>query len=381
MTAYAVRVGTTSSPPAFVPGETMPFYEHTEALDGAKNVGNYPNSAFGYTPTTYTGTITNGVATLTNGATYENILFPCVVDMRNSEHLINCRIVVPASYTTTADTIKACVQMLNGAGNSNPRLTNTEIHNRAQRPMNGISGRNGTCRQVVITGCVDGWSTSGAGGAPKLGVAFTIYDSVCTESAWWYSPTVNPDIHGSDTQSHGDCFQHGDATLKLYIENTALGAYVSEIIGTGTPGSGSETNPYVPTNYNYIQSQATLEGWRSSLCSYMTTPSQSMRGIARRLPSSGGSLAAGMINRDNVELVHCWIGGGLAMINAEDNNLPTSMNVRIRDTTFFNDMKNGHTGGDPLDKGDAVLIDTGKALAQFSGNQFFDGTAVTITYK
>lgn len=361
--------------PVYVPGVSIPFYEpYSDLALAPKNVGNKA----GVTLTTYTGTITNGVASLTDGATYTNILFPCVVDIKNSERLINCRIVVPATYITTADSIKACVRTLNGGTNSAPYLEDCEIHNRAQRPMNGISGRNTTMRRTVITGCVDGWSTSSAGSSPQL-YGFDIADCIQPDSAWWYSSTANTDIHTSDTQSHNDGIQHGVSTLRTDVFNTVIGQYVSEIIGTGTPGSGSDAgNTYVPTNYNYIQSQVTQEGWRNTYANTFSTPSQSMWGRSHRLVTSGGSQAAFMINRENFHADKCYIGGGLAAINLMDSNLPTSMDVDITNCVFYNDMRNS-AGRAATTKGIAAQATAGKTLT-WSGNTWFDGTTANITY-
>jgi ABC-type multidrug transport system fused ATPase/permease subunit len=129
--------------------------------------------------------------------------------------------------------------------------------------------------QVVITGCVDGFVDSTGGSAPQ-NYGFHIVDSIVADSAWWYTPTVNSIIHPSDTQSHGDGVQKS-STLAVTIENTTLLGYISDVIGTGTPGSGSDAgNTYVPaTGYNFIATQAQMETWRSTYGSYLTDPAQS----------------------------------------------------------------------------------------------------------
>lgn len=358
----------------FVPGLSEPFYAVSDSFATSKNVG----VKSGANLVTYTGTITNGVAQLADGGIYENILFPCVVDLRNGETLRNCRIVVPPTYTTS-DSIAGCVRCLNGGTNTGATLENVEIHNRAQRPLNGVVGRNMDISQVVITGCVDGFVDSTGGSAPQ-NYGFHIVDSIVADSAWWYTPTVNSIIHPSDTQSHGDGVQKS-STLAVTIENTTLLGYISDVIGTGTPGSGSDAgNTYVPaTGYNFIATQAQMETWRSTYGSYLTDPAQSKYGKAHRLPSSGGSLAALMVNRDNLTVDRCYFGGGLIAINLLDSNLSSNMNVSITNCTFANDMKNGHTGGVASVKGHAVAVTAGKTLAAFTGNAWTDGSAVTIT--
>lgn len=344
----------------FIAGVTEPQFGLT-SMTG--NVGNTP----GVNLTTYTGTITNGVAQL-SAPLYENILFPCVVDIRANTTLRNCRIVVPKTYTAS-DSIAGAVRSLIGSAVTDVLLEDCEIHNRAQRPLNGIVGRNITVRRSVITGCVDGFSDS-TGGDSTMSYGFRIYDSIVADSAWWYTPTVNPIIHPSDTQSHGDGIQKG-TTLTTTVENTVFAAYISELVGTGTAGSGSETNSYVPASgYNFIATQAQMETWKNTFGNLATNPAVTRGGVARRLPSSGGSLAAAMVNREGVSFTHCYFAGGIATINLMDSNLPASMNVTITNSKFWNDSKNGV----------AIQIATGKT-ATLSGNTWaIGGGSVSPTY-
>lgn len=361
----------------FIPGQTVPFYEITDDFTGQRNVG-----AFG-SLTTYTGTITNGVAQLTDGALYENILFPCVLDIRSPVTLRNCRIVVPKSYVAV-DSIKACVRVINGTNTDNVVFENVEIHNRAQRPFNGVAGRNLTMRRCVVTGCIDPLSESTGGSAPSVsGKSFTVEDCWLGSAAWWYSPTINSDIHGSDTHSHSDITQKSSGTLAQTFTNSVLAAYADPLIGTGTPGSGVDAgNTYVPpSGYNYIASQAQMESWRAARLAYRSNPAQSMYGVAHELPTAGeGSFAAVMFNADNALFTRCRFGGGVATINALDTGLPTTMAGGFVDCVFFNDMVNGPGSRttDPSVKGYAVLGQTGKNWAQFTGNTWSDGSAVSI---
>lgn len=365
---------------AFVPGVTEPFYTIASDYSGARNVGTKAGVAL----TTYTGTITDGVAQLTDGAVYENILFPCVLDIRSAVTLRNCRIVVPKTYVA-ADSIKAVVRCLNGAATDNVVFENVEIHNRAQRPFNGISGRNLTLRRCVITGCIDPLSESAGGSAPLTsGKSFTVEDCWLGAAAWWYSSTINSDIHGSDTHSHSDITQKSSSTLAATYTNTVLGAYADPLIGTGTPGSGSDAgNTYVPpSGFNFIAAQSQMEAWRATHLAYRTTPAQSMYGVAHELPTAGeGSFAAVMMNADNALFTRCIFGGGVVTVNASDTSLGTTMLGGFVDCTFFNDMVNGpgSRSTDPAVKGYAILGRTGKDFASFSGNEWFDGTAVAIT--
>ena len=360
----------------FIPGVSEPFYEVKADSSGRRNVGTSPNVPL----TTYTGSIVDGVAQLQDGALYENILFPCVLDIRSPVTLRNCRVVVPSSYTTTADSIKACVRVLNGANTTNVLIENCEIHNRAQRPLNGITGRNYTMRRTVITGVIDGWSDAAGGSAPQ-GWGYVVEDCIVPAIAWWYSSTINPDIHSADRGSHSDVFQKTTA-LQGTVRNSVLLAYIDELIGTGTPGSGRDAgNPYVPPGFDYTASQSQMEAWRAEFTE-MTVASQTKGGVSRRIAGvAGGSLAAVMVNAGALDLDKCQIAGGTVGINAADTALPTVIDMRITDNVFWNDMLNGpgSRSTDPTLKGYAVLTRTGKSFEAFTGNEWSDGTAVAIT--
>lgn len=352
----------------FMPGVTVPFYEETLTLDGAKNVG--LNPAVPLTP--WTGAVTNGLAQVTAAGLYENIHFQSFVEVRAEATFRNCRFDLPYAITRT-DIVKSIVQILNGANSTGIVFENCEIHNLAQRPMNGIMGRNFVMRRSVVTGCIDPWSDSAAGGAPNTGYAFTIEDCIAPTVAWWFSPTSNPDIHNPDTGSHSDVIQKA-TTLQCRVFNSVLGAYVSERIGTGTPGSGADAgNPYrPPSGYAYITDQAQMNAWRAQH-TLMTTPSQTMGGVARRL-ASNGSLAGVMLNDGYIEVDQCYIGGGTVGINAADASVPYGT-VKIDRTTFWNDMLNGPgaRSSDPTVKGYAVLAQAGATFGSFTGNRSFDG--------
>lgn len=343
---------------SFIPGVTEPQFD-LASMSG--NVG-----ATGPL-TVYAGPIEDGVAKL-NGALYENTLFPCVIDIRATSVLRNCKVVVPETYVE-ADSIAGAVRALIGSGVETILLEDFEIHNMSQRPLNGVVGRNVTIRRAVVTGCIDGFADSTSGDSPQ-NHGLRIYDSIVAESAWWYTPTVNPIIHPSDNQSHGDGIQKG-TTLPAIIENTVFAGYLSDRIGTGTPGSGSEANPYVPASgFNFIATQAQMEAWKDEYGNLLTDPAETRGGTARRLPSSGGSLAAAMVNRDGARFTHCYFGGGVASVNLLDTNLPSAMNVTIEDSKFWNDSKSGG----------AILIPRGKT-ATITGNTWaIGGGEVSPTY-
>lgn len=366
--------------PAFIPGVTFPYYipgSSADSIGSAQtNIGNRETRQNGVELTTWTGTLTGGVIRVTEDA--ENMLFPGVVDLRNGARLTNCRIVVPSTYTQS-DSIRACVRsLLGGAASSGQGLYNCEIHNRAQRPMNGVVGRNLEIHETVVVDCLDGFVDSTAGDAP-LNFGLIIHDSVVTDLAFWYTSTVNGIVHGSDTISHNDAWQKS-TTLWSEGHNVTLEAYLSPRIGTGTPGAGSETNPYVPeSGFNFITPQATQEAARASRVALFPTSDQTRYGVARLIGTANHSQAGLMVNRDGflLDKGH-FSGGGQAAIDMTDVNLPSSMNIRITNSDFSNDMKNPNISRGAT-KGYVALVRTPKTLVEWSGNEFTDGTPATIT--
>lgn len=350
----------------FVPGVTEPFYEVKADYSGKRNIGTRPGTGF----TTYDGPIVGGVAQLLDAGLYEDLIFPCVVEPRAAVTLRNCRVIVPPTYTTTSDSIKAAVRCLNGTNTTNILIENCEIHNRAQRPLNGITGRNYTMRRTAITGVIDGWSDAAGGSAPQ-GWGYVVEDSMVPSIAWWYSPTINSDIHSSDQGSHSDVFQKTTA-LQGTVRNSVLCAYVDDLIGTGTPGSGRDDgNPYVPPGYDYNASQSLMEGWRTSF-TRMSDASQTKYGVSRRLATEG-SLAPVMVNAGALDLDRCQIAGGTVGINASSTSLPTVIDMRLTNNTFWNDMANGHERSgvyNAANKGHAILSRAGKSFEAFTGNRW-----------
>lgn len=353
----------------FIPGVSRPFYEQSDDFSGNKNVG-----AFGQM-TPYAGTITNGIATLsTANAVYENVLFPCVIDIRANVSLINCMQIVPKTHTYPSS-IKACIQILNGAQN-NVVIEDMEIHNRAQRPFNGIAGRNFTMRRTVITGTIDGWSDSAAGGSPQV-YGYVVEDCIMPATAIWYSSTINPDVHGSTPHSHSDVFQKY-TELQGTVKRSVLLSYADEYIGTGTPGSGSETNPYVPpSGYNFIRPQAEMEALRDQQINKWTTPSQTYTGKSQRM--SAGSMAVLMLNRGQLDLDDCILDGGSVAVNAVDLNSGSPITCRLTNNQFWNAMTNGPGSRttNPLVKGNSILTTNQRSFELLTGNAWFDGNPLT----
>lgn len=378
MVAYSVTVGRIPTE-EFIDGVTEVRYIPNVNLDAAeKNIGNKP----GVTRTTQSGTSFGVTQTTLN--LYENKDFVnTVVDVRGTGviRFRNCRITLGNGYTLV-DSIGAVVRVLNGSGVTEVIFEDCEIHNRCQRAFSGMSGRNITLIRTVITGGADLFRDVPAGtGSMGATYGYKAYDSWFGDFAWWRTPVVNSEIHPSSLQVHADGGQIG-STLGSELHNCTFAMYVSEFVGTGTPGSGSDAgNPY---SANYIVDQATMESWRATHCSTFTDPALSPDGLSHRLPNGneGCSVAAVMINRSPVVIDGGHSYGSFIPINASDTNLPNPVtNVTVEAMTFHNDMRNPTGRGSS--KGHAIGTRTGRTYniptTGSRRNLWQDGTTVTPT--
>lgn len=371
----AYRYGTVSPVPlgaAFQPGITMPEYTPHIDLDAApKNIGNLP----GVARSEYGATVDGGVTQLGAAMTISNTNFTnTVVDVRANITFNNCRFTL-TSYTP-ADSIGALVRLLNGTGLTNVVFNDCEFHVRCQRVMNVISGRNTTFNRCVMTGGVDGISLSPAGGAPQS-YGVKVNDCWIGDHAWWHWSTTGV-VHPSDTETHNDGIQVATA-LGTEVNNTFFGIWPSEFVGTGTPGSGSETNP--SSSEPYITTQATMDGWRTTYLNRITRNDQSFGGVGRK-STTGGSWSGIMLNQTNVTADHCWFSGGTVHINAVDSILSGKTVGSFTRNTHWNDMTAGHSLTTTA-KGTAVYTRSDSTVTiPTSGTQknvWFDGVTLIPT--
>lgn len=370
-----VNLATSEPLTTFIDGVTMPYYVETLDFTGSRNVG----IPAGQTLVPYSGNgAGNNVIQLTAGGLVENVLFRGVVEVRAPTTFVNCRFMIDSAFTRTDLSTKSVVQVLNGANARDVHLQNCEIHVRAQRPFNGIQGRNFTMDKCVITGANDAFSESANGSAPNTGFGFEATNCCVPSLGWWYSSPANLDIH-SDTGAHVDAMQK-ETLLTVKLTNCTLAAVASEIVGTGTPGSGRDAgNTYVPgSGADYTANQAQMEAWREQF-SFWTTPSQSMHGVSRRLMTAG-SMACIMGNDGNLTLDHCWFSGGTVQINAEGATGSIATSIHIKNSVHWNDMLNGpgSRATTPTVKGHAVIFHTGETFGTFTNNKWFDGTDIVI---
>lgn len=352
----------------FTPGVTMPHYIPSLDIDAAvKNIGNLP----GVNRSEFVGTVGGGVSQLDLSKTYTNTNFTnTVVDIRANMTFNNCRFTL-TSYTPV-DSILALIRCLNGNSVTNVVFNDCEFHIRSQRSMNVLSGRNVTLNRCVLTGGSDGLSQSAAGSATQS-YGFAVNDCWIGDHSWWYWTSTGV-VHPSDTQTHNDGIQTS-AELGVTAYNTFFGTWPSEFVGTGTPGSGSESNTWAGP---YVTGQSTMEGWRAAYLNKYTRADQSFGGVPRR-SSTGGSWSGIMVNRRPINIDRCWFSGGTVQVNASDATLSGKDIGSVTNCHHWNDMTGGHSLASTA-KGVAIYVRNDASLtAPTSGatqNKWYDGTTV-----
>jgi len=353
----------------FISGVTMPFYDINT---GEKNIGNLP----GVTLDVYNNDPGDGVLQI-NGGTYTNVNFGNrILDIRASTTFNNCRI---ALTNNTDTTIKQAIRILNGGANL-VTFNDCEIHNYDQYIRDGFQGRNAVFNRCIVSGFVDGIDSATSGAAPQ-GFSPIINDSWIGNLAWWYSPTAAV-VHSSDYQTHNDCSQVQMPGMEWH--NVFFGIWPSELVGTGTPGSGSDTGNTHATAYRYTQAQS--ESYRTTFLNKLSAANQSFDTVPRK-SSTGGSWAGIMGNTGggttlNLVVDHCWFSGGTVQINVSDDNL-TGTVASVKRSTFWNDMSGGHSLPYTA-KGVAVYCKTGVTIDMpttgSDKNLWFDGSIVSPNY-
>lgn len=198
--------------------------------------------------------------------------------------------------------------------------------------INAVQGHNMTVYRCKIQGTTDGIN-------PTSGGNVKIHGNYISDLAWLAAESGGI-VHPSDVQTHSDCIQifYNGAE----IIGNFLGAYPSVVVGTGTPGSGTDTGN--PTGW-YTQAQA--EARRAQLLgSSWTNPVKSYDGISHENGGdvtgmmcnvAAGSTALNLIVEDN------WFGGGNVGVNGLATNLTDPLGA-FRRNRFFADMKTQHAG-------------------------------------
>lgn len=373
---WRIFQGYGEAPSLFIPGETMPFYEVTSDFSGNKNVGNLP----GVPLTLWQGSLGTGntINIDTPGAVYNNINFANrLIDVRENSTFNNCRFMLTQNDQGGQ---QDQVRLLNGNFTS-VVFNDCEFHNRAQISKNGLFGRNFVVNRSVFTGHVDGVNNANTGGAPIV-TAGEVNDCWIGDHAWWSTTGATGIVHPSDDQTHNDGSQTTVANMKW--NNCFFFTWPSDYVGTGTPGSGSETNTYGGA---YIYDQATMNSLRATHTLTSPRADQTFGGVTR-VPLNGsfasimGTLSSGTQLQHEVD--HCYFSGGSVQINYSNSSL-TGNAGHIHQCIFWNDMTLGHTNP-TTNKGTAVYVKTGLTLdmptsgSDPDANHWFDGTVASPSF-
>lgn len=355
------------------PSGSMPIYIPNVNIDSAvKNVGNLS----GVLRTPYGATVTGGQTNLNSAITIENTDFiNTFVDVRAGVTFKNCRFHVDNFTGALPSMVRSILG--NGVVANSIVFEDCEFHNRAQRLTNTFQGRNAIFRRCVFTGGVDGIAVVRQSGSIETNYqptgTVTVEDCWIGDHGWWYHPTPGV-IHSNDNQPHIDGIQIQTAGPTVNVSNTFFGTWPSEFVGTGTPGSGSETNPYSST-YTDV-SQATMNSWRETYLNMNSRADQSFNGVSRKSSSGGGSWACVMINHPGIELNGCWFSGGGVHINAADSSLDGQNAGSVIDCISWNDMSLGRPQSSTT-KGPVVYRRSATTVAT-TGSKFWDDASIVV---
>lgn len=192
------------------------------------------------------------------------------------------------------------------------------VENVAQsiRGRTGIMGWNVRIERTRVRGFVDqlGFYVPGSPGVGGLPLGVLVLDTFLGEMAWCQHPTGGV-VHLSDMKTHCDCVQFQGGYGARLINVVVIARY-STTVGTGTPGSGSDTgwagSPYTQAEAEALR-YATV--FQSGILSNPAT-----RGYAL-----GGSISGIMVNTSNdkgltvgMELAWVYGAGGAYWLNAGD---------------------------------------------------------------
>ncbi|MGB4762255.1 MAG: hypothetical protein WBP12_02755 [Candidatus Saccharimonas sp.] len=304
----------------FVLGVTMP----TKANSGVPS---------GTTLSTYdpSGTLRSLVVS-TPGTTFTNVDFGNVkVAVRAANvSFIRCR------WTITDSVNSAAIIYTVDAAVANCLISQCDLVNLDQKAnINANQGHDMTVYRCKVQGTTDGIDPSGGGNVKIRG---NYISDLC-----WLAADTNGVVHGSDVQSHSDCIQIMYAGVEII--GNFLGAYPSLVVGTGTPGSGTDTGNtsgwYTQAQANARRAQLLGSSWTNASRSYDGV-SHENGGVITPLMCNvaTGSTALNLVVEDN------WFGGGVVGVNGLATNLTSPMGVFNRNR-FFADFKT-QSGGRPV---------------------------------
>lgn len=276
-----------------------------------------------YDPSGTLRTVTITTPTTFTNMDFGNVMFIC----QAPTSFRRCRWYITDSGTATN---RAIVNFDSTAANGS-LVEQCDMINVDQKGYNinaAIRGRGFTAFRNKIRGTMDGIR-------PNLGGGWKIWGNSIWFLGWWAAPSNNL-VQPNDVQTHSDGIQttYGGGEI---IGNSVL-AYPSTIVGTGTPGSGTDTG-YPGTFYTQAQANAR----RAELIGVTwSDPAKSYGGIAREnggdttplmLNVASGPTAMDLVVEDN------WFGGGPVHVNGLATNLTDPLGA-FRRNKHFDDTKN-----------------------------------------
>ena len=246
------------------------------------------------------------------------------VDVRSPGVVFDtCRWVVTANRSQTA-----MVRLDQASPGGDTLISQCTIINEDQLgyQYNAIQGHDFTAYRCLIMGTVDGVR-------PNLGGNVKVHGCFIGYLGWWGTEDGKPSLN-SGYQSHSDCIQTTYGGVEII--GNSLWAYPSMTVGTGTPGSGTDTG--TPDGW-YTQAEA--EARRAASQAGWTDGAQSADGESHWY---GGIVNPLMCNRAtgpfalNLLVTDNWFAGGQVHVNGLNDNLESPLGTFKRNR-HFNDAQ------------------------------------------
>lgn len=282
--------------PTFVLGETMPTPENSGVLDGVTLT---PYDSDIATPRT--------IVISTPGTHFERTAFGNIrLDFRADDCGVHECQFKSTNNRTSTPMIRA--DQMSVGGDLIIEQSTFENLDQMGYGYNAIQGHDYTAYRNKIMGMTDGVRTSN-GGNVKVHGNFIGY------FGWWGTHSGGPALN-SGFQSHSDGIQ--TTTPGIEVVGNSIWGYASEIVGTGTPGNGTDAG-----NPDGWYTQAESVARRLEALTYYVSPARSIDGLPHytngyltplMLTLTGGG-AMDAIVEDN------WFAGGLVHVNGSNANL------------------------------------------------------------
>lgn len=256
------------------------------------------------------------------------------------KHFGNCMVICQApceflqcawDITDSGTAANRAIINVDSASAAGTVIEQCDLINRDQKGFNinaAIRGQRFRAYRNKIMGTMDGIR-------PNLGPGWEILGNFIAFLGWW-AARANGIVQPNDVQTHSDCIQttYGGGT----IIGNALLAYPSTVVGTGTPGAGTDTGyagaPYTQAESNARRAELMGSSWSEA--------AKSFEGVAHEnggvitplmLNVASGPTAMGLTVEDN------WFGGGAVHVNGSATNLTGNLGS-LKRNKHYDDTKN-----------------------------------------